>query len=193
MPAPPRGRRAFAGSKGMNACSTPRSGTPNESALPLSRGPQLTHDIRCGLAGFVAATRWKGDGAYPRVPASAIALADLGQVDHILFVGPGVGTDRHFYTKAAAAQPHTVDCVRIQIVRNELVVAFEVMIGDIKIDRALFVVRSLAENINRAAVALQKRAQQGCDEWLFDQPAHRLVRQSRNERRQKPVVIGRFD
>src|SRR5215831_19067550 len=110
----------------------------HESALPASRRPQLTHDIGCGLAGFVAAIRWKGDGAYPRVPASAIALAHFGQIDHVLFVGPGVGTYRHFYAKAAAAHPNTVDRVRIQIVRNELVVPFEVMIGDIKIDRALF-------------------------------------------------------
>src|SRR5262245_41629162 len=86
-------------------------GAPGFHALPVSRRPQLTHDIGCGLAGFIAAIRWKGDGAYPCVPASTIALAHLGQIDHVLFVRPGVGTYRHFYAKAAATQPHTIDCV----------------------------------------------------------------------------------
>src|SRR5260370_5147279 len=92
----------------------------------------------CGSASIDTAMGGKRVGADPRVSAAAVALADLGQVQHVSFFGPGIRSYRHFHAKTAAAQTNAIHRGWVQIVRNELVIAFKIKIGDVEIDCALF-------------------------------------------------------
>jgi hypothetical protein len=92
------------------------------------RSPQFLNDLRGGFAGIITAIRGKRNGANTGVAATTVSLTDFRQVQHILLIGPGIGANGHFHAKAAAAQANAVHGIRVQVVRNKLVVALKVMI-----------------------------------------------------------------
>src|SRR5438477_7253806 len=81
----------------------------------------------------------------------------------------------------------------MQIVGHELVVALEVMIGDIKKQRAILGFGALAQHRDRALVTFEQRRQQRRNERLFQNFRQRLGNQQRNEPRHKAVVLSGLD
>ena len=125
--------------------------------------------------------------------AAAIALADLGQIHQVRGVGPGIGAHRHLAAEAALAQAHAVDALRVQIVRDELVVAFELLIGEVVEHGALAGIGALAHNLNRALVAGEQRLQQRRHERLLQHRGQRMVRQQRHQPRHEGGILRSFD
>src|SRR2546425_2630841 len=93
------------------------------------------------------------------VPAAAVAFTDSCQVDRRLRRRPGIGSHRNLHTETAFAQSNAVGALGMQVVRDELVVAFEVLIGDVEEDSAIFRFGPLLEDGNRALVTLEQRWQ----------------------------------
>ncbi len=56
----------------------------------------------------------------------------------------------------------------MQIVRNEFVVAFEIVIGYIEEDGSIFALGAVFQDSNRKLVAFEQRRKQRGDEWLFE-------------------------
>src|SRR5215471_18706852 len=105
--------------------------------LLSNAGAQLLHDLARGAAGCLILRRIEGNSANAGVAAPAIALANLCQVHRRLALRPRVGTNRYFHPERTLAQPDTVDRVRMQIVRDELVVALELAITNVEVDRSV--------------------------------------------------------
>ncbi len=99
--------------------------------------PQFSHNFRRRRARQIAFIGRERDSAYARMAATAIAFADFGQIHHVLPVSPRIRSHRDFHAEAAAAQPDAVHRIPMQIIRNELVVAFQVLIADVKVNGSL--------------------------------------------------------
>src|SRR5215469_882050 len=117
-------------------------------------GTQLLHDFGCSLAGLVEHVWRKGNRSHSRMAAAAVSLADLRQVLHIAGGSPGIGPYGHLGAEAALAEPNAVEAVGAKVVRYELVVALEVVIGNVEEDGAVFALGALAHDVNGLAVAL---------------------------------------
>src|SRR5579863_8172360 len=116
-------------------------------------GAEFTHDLpRCPDRGCVL-IHIERDGTYAGVSAAAVAFADLRQVYYRFLGSPWVGPDRHLHAEAALAKSHAIDRFGMKIVRNELVVAFEILIGDVEKNCAVFAFGALPQNLNRDFVA----------------------------------------
>ena len=55
----------------------------------------------------------------------------------------------------------------MQIVRDELVVSLQILVGDIEINRSIFRFYALPQHVHRAFVALQKRRQDQGHKWFL--------------------------
>src|SRR6266702_1232055 len=110
-------------------------------------GTQLGNDDSCGIAGLVAAVGWEADGADACVPPAAVAFADLGEIDHVFSagLGPRIRADSDLSTEAGFRKPYGVGRLRVEVVRDEFVEAFELMIGDVEKDGAVAVLGSFAD------------------------------------------------
>src|SRR5271165_4548894 len=85
----------------------------------LIAGTQLGDDLIGSLARLVSPLRRKGNSADAGVSATAIALADLGQVLKVADLPPGIGADGDLVAEAAFAKSDRVNAVRMQIVRDK--------------------------------------------------------------------------
>ena len=128
-----------------------RSIAPFEGRLPQRLGAEFGDDFGGGGAGAVGLLGREADGAYASVAASAVALADLGQVHHLRRVGrgPRVGADGYLGAETGFRQADGVDRVRIEVIRDELVEALERMIGDVEEDGAIALFGAAADEFER--------------------------------------------
>src|SRR5581483_11879606 len=109
-----------------------------------------------GVAGALELIGLKRNCSYARVAAAAVALADFGQVHHVLRMGPGIGAHGNLGAEAALAETDAVDALGMQIVRDELVIAFQIVIGEIEEDGAVFALGALAENLDGFLMAFHQ-------------------------------------
>ena len=133
-------------------------------------GAEFGDDLSGGDAGSVCLVGREADGADAGMAAAAIALADLGQVDHGGGVGfgPGIGADGDFGAEAGLGQADGVGGVGVEVVRDELVEAFEGMVGDVEEDGTGALLTAGADELEGLLVALKQRRQQGGDEGLAE-------------------------
>src|SRR5258708_27919919 len=141
---------------------------PASSAFSgANRAPKLIHDLARGADSRGVLVHVERDGAHASVSASSIALANLCQVDHGIFRGPWIRSDRNFHPEAAFAKSHAIDGLGMQVIGNELVVALEILIGDVKKNRSVGTLRALLENFNRDLMAAQNRRQKRTSQRLL--------------------------
>src|ERR1700748_3390806 len=107
---------------------------------------QFGHNCRRRRARIIRPVRRKRDRTHPRMSAAAIALADRRQVHHLVRrpLGPRIRPHRHTGPAARLAQANVVRSLWIQEIRNELVVALELAIRDVEVDRAVLALGPLA-------------------------------------------------
>ena len=157
--APDRARRA-------EECLTENASTNAAISLldlrQIAR-PQLRHNLLRRLPRLLELSRRKRNRADASVSASAVALANLGQVHRRLDRGPRIRSHRHFRPEAALAQSHAVNAARIQVVRDKLVVALKFVIGDVEEDRAVLALGALAQDLDRLAMPLHQRRNSLCN------------------------------
>src|SRR5260370_17406479 len=80
---------------------------PASSAFSgANRAPKLIHDLARGPDSRGVLVHVERDGAHASVPPSSIALANLCQVDHGIFRGPWIRSDRNYHPEAAFANSH---------------------------------------------------------------------------------------
>jgi len=93
------------------------------------------------------------------VASSAIALADGGEVDHVLgrSLGPGIGADGDFGAEAGLREADGIGGLGVQVVGDELVVALEGLVSDVEVDGALLRLGAGADEIDGALVTLEER------------------------------------
>src|SRR5450759_3401181 len=106
-------------------------------------GAQLLHNLAGGLARNIELVRFERNRAHARVSAAAVTLADLGQVHHGIGARPGIGADRDLGAEAALAQTHAVGAGGMQVIGDELVVALQVLVGDVEEERAFLALGAL--------------------------------------------------
>ena len=73
--------------------------------------------------------------------------------------------------------------MRVQVVGDELVEAFERMIGDVEEDGAVALFGAAADQLQRLLVALEQRRQQAGDKGLREHLGQRHLGEQRNEAR----------
>src|SRR5947199_7469043 len=81
----------------------------------------------------------------------------------------------------------------MQVVRNELVVALEILISDVEEKRSVFRFNTLLQNCNRPLMPLQQGFQQRRDKRLLQDVRQWLCGKQRNQARDKSVILRRFD
>src|ERR1700692_3708538 len=106
---------------------------------------------------------------------------------------PRVRPDRNLYPERTLADADAVNRIRMKIVGNEFVVAFEVEVGDVEKNRAVFFYAALPQNLDGPLVAFEQRRQDGGNEWFFKNAGERLVGKQRNHRLDEVAVGGGFD
>ena len=116
--------------------------------LRAHRGAELIHDFTGGLNRRRVLIHIERDGPHARMTASAVALTNLRQIDRGLQGSPGIRSHRNLHAEAALAQPHAVDRFRMQVVGNELVVAFEILIRDVEKNRTVFALGPLPQDLD---------------------------------------------
>src|ERR1700677_4180160 len=121
-------------------------------------GPQLLADLLSHCAGPVGGADLEADSPYPRVSTASITLADGGQVVLYRLRRPGIGTYRNLGPEAGSAHRYCVGGVREQIIRNELVVAFQVVSNQIEENHSVAGLRALLDEIDGLHMALIQRS-----------------------------------
>src|SRR6202042_3589151 len=119
------------------------------------------------VRGFILAD-FERNRAHTRVPASAIAFAHFGKIDGRLALRPGIGSDGNFYAERTFTHSHAVNRIGMEVIGNELVVAFEIEIGNVEENGAVAFLRPLAQDVDGTAVTFEQRRQDGCDKGLFE-------------------------
>ena len=163
--------------------------------LPFYRGAEFLDDFGCRFAGVVFAVRGKRDGADAGVASAAVALADGGEVEHLVrrSFSPGIGADRNFGAEAGPGEADRISGLGVEIVRDELVVALKGVVGDVEVDGALFALGADADEVDGALVAIEKRRQEGGDERLVENLLERHLGEERDEVRDEVGVLGGLD
>src|ERR1019366_7142884 len=88
---------------------------------------------------------------------------------------------------------NAVDRIGMQIVRNELVVAFELQIGDVEKNRTVFFFRALPQDVDGTPVPFEQWRHDGGYERLLQNLRERMVREQRNQPLYEGTVTGGFD
>jgi len=116
---------------------------------------QFGHNLRRSHACLVGLIGREADGSYARVATAAIALAHLGQVHHLCGIGfgPGIGADCNLGAEARLRQADGIHRIGIEVIGNELVEAFERMIGDVEEDGSVALFGSAAVAATRLRMA----------------------------------------
>src|SRR5581483_2745988 len=96
--------------------------------------PQLRHNLLRSSAGGVFLLDREADRAHTCMPAAAIALTDLREIRKLAdrLFRPWIRANRDLGAKARLRKANVVGAMRVQIVRDELVVALGRLIGDVK-------------------------------------------------------------
>src|SRR5689334_4592410 len=94
-------------------------------------GAELRDNFGGRLAGAVDLVAIERDGADAGVSSTSVTLADLGEVGELLGLRPRIRANRHLGAKAAAAQSHAIGALGMEVIRDELVVSLELVVGDI--------------------------------------------------------------
>src|SRR5438045_9397042 len=81
----------------------------------------------------------------------------------------------------------------MQVLRNELVVALEILISDVEEKRSVFRFNTLLQNCNRPLMPLQQGLQQRRDNRLLQDGRQWLCGKQRNQARDKSIILRRFD
>ena len=80
----------------------------------------------------------EGDGANAGMPSSSVALANRCEIEQLScgVLVHGLVPTATFGTEAGPAEAYAIDRLLVEEVGNELVVALELVVGDVKVDRA---------------------------------------------------------
>src|SRR6516165_3623555 len=81
--------------------------------------------------------------------AAAVLLAKLRQIMAALARSPRVGSHRNFCAQRRLAYTDAVDAFREQIIRNEFVVAVEIVIADIELNHTILEMSGSTHDIDR--------------------------------------------
>src|ERR1700722_9730890 len=118
--------------------SLPQSYNSSISAFARAHGrTQLVYNFARGFDCRRVLVHVEGDGAHTRVSSPTIAFTDLRQINHRLLRSPRIRPHRYLHAKAALAEPYAINGLRMQIVRNEFVVALEFLVRDVEKNRAI--------------------------------------------------------
>src|SRR6202041_3687969 len=105
----------------------------------------------------------EGEGAPAGLSSPAIAFTNLRQINLRLLRSPRIRPHRYLHAKAALAEPHAVNGLRMQIVRNEFVVALEFLVRDVEKNRAIGTFGALSQDLDGNFVASEEWRQQRGD------------------------------
>src|SRR5258708_7505812 len=89
--------------------------------------------------------------------AAAIAFADRGNIVPSLFWTPGVQTHGNLGSESRETDTDRIERGRKQVIWNELVITFDLIITHIKKDYVAFKLRHLADCINRFQMLFEQR------------------------------------
>lgn len=116
-------------------------------------GAELAGQVTGDLAGAREVGGVEGDGGDAGVAAAAEFFGERGEV----FVGggliPRVGAERDFGANGRGADADGVDALRMQQIRDELVVALEIEVAYVEEDYAVDGFGALAKNFDGFAMA----------------------------------------
>src|SRR5258708_4678467 len=110
---------------------------------------------------------------------TTVAFTNHGEVHHVFerSLRPRIGSDRNLGSEAALAEPNAVRALRMQVIGDELVVAFQVVSGHVKIYRPVDTLRLPADDVDRLLMPLHQRRQQFGYERLGNNLAERFRRE----------------
>src|SRR5258706_3012657 len=157
--------------------------------LGAENGSDLSRNFACArkIAGL------KRDGSDARMAAAAKLLRHRRQILVGAGLIPRIRPQADLCAHRRRAHADRIDALRMQQVRNELVVAFQIQIAHIKKDYVVARLCALAKNVNRAAMALEQRAQVFCHQRQLDHFRERAIRQLRNYEHGQSVLRGGFN
>src|SRR5262249_9778315 len=113
------------------------------SALRL----ELSYDLRRDLPCVFDSSGSEADRSYPGVTASTIPFTDCGQIVCRLLCGPWVRSDGNLSAKTRRADRDGIGRTGEQIVRNELVVTFDVIAIQVEENHATIFVGSPPDDL----------------------------------------------
>src|ERR1700722_5852215 len=156
---------------------------------------KLSHDFCSSGTSQVTLIRREGDGPNTSMTSATVTLTNLRQVDHLLRtrLGPGIGTNRNLRTKTRLAQAHTIRRVRMQKIRNKLVITLKRLIGNVKVQRAILRLSALRDQSQRLVMTLQQRRKKLRHKRLLQNLAKTHGRQQRDQFWNKRRVLARFN
>src|SRR5580704_19426426 len=93
--------------------------------LLANGGAQLGNNFLRSLDGRGVLVHIERNRTHTGVAASAVTFADSRQIYFRLLRSPRIRAHGNLHAKTALAQAHAVDRLGMQIIRDELVVAFE--------------------------------------------------------------------
>src|ERR1700728_4706544 len=120
------------------------------SELASHRSPQLFHNLSRRFARRLLLGHIERNGPHTRMATSSVAFTDLREIHHRLRRRPRIRSHGNLHPETTLAQAHAVNRFRMQIIRNELVVALKFVVSDIEENRAIFRFNALAQNPHRA-------------------------------------------
>src|ERR1700730_2141123 len=123
----------------------------------------------------------KGNRSHASVPTTPVALTNLGQIHHGLLGGPGIGSHRDFHAKAALAEAHAVNGFGMKIIGNELVVALEIVVGDVEENSSVLALRALLQNVDRHFMTFEQWSKKRSDKRRFQNLLERFDRKQGNQ------------
>src|SRR5579883_154363 len=115
--------------------------------------------------------------------AAAVALADGGEIPFGRMRRPGIRAYGHFRSKAGSTYRNRISALRKQIIRNELVIPFQIVADQVEENYTVSRSAPAADKIDRAQVTVVQRCKELLDFLLLDDfgqfapphPANNLV------------------
>src|SRR5262245_50214049 len=141
-----------------NSCknSRSRSSTTCFSLRRLQVGLQLFRNFSGSGSGILEFIRPERDCRDNRMAATAILFTKFCKVVHPLTRAPGIGANRNLGAQRRTAQADAVHAFRKEIVRDELVIAVQVLIGNVEFDDAVFAPGTLPHDVDGFHMVLMK-------------------------------------
>ena len=102
------------------------------------------------------------------MPAAAVALANRRQIMPRLFRRPRIRADRNLGAETRRAHRNRISALRIQVIRDELVVAFQIVAGQIEGNHAARFAGAVANDMQRFQMPLIKRLEKLLNIGLLD-------------------------
>src|SRR6185312_15107682 len=117
----------------------------------------------------------KADGAHARMTAAAVALADGREIVLQGTGDPRVRSHRHLGPKTRSADGNGIDRPRKQVIRYELVVAFEIVADQVEIHDAVIATGAAADDVDGPPVPVIKRTEERLNFGRFNDLLERLA------------------